>query len=66
MVVRMIFRIITKNPAADPEIGFLTKSILKSYDQADSVSVKVLVLIANCQRIQSFPNLLAGKYLRCI
>ena len=31
IVVKMNFRMITKNHAADPEIGFLTKSILKPY-----------------------------------
>ena len=30
----MNFRITTKNRAADPEIGFLTKSILKLYGPA--------------------------------
>ena len=30
----MISRIITKNHAADPEIRFLTKSILKPYGRA--------------------------------
>ena len=29
LVVKMNLRIITKNYAADPEIGFVTKSILK-------------------------------------
>ena len=31
MGVKMNLRIITKDHAADPEIGFLTKSILKPY-----------------------------------
>ena len=31
MGVKMNLRIITKNHAADPEIGFLIKSILKPY-----------------------------------
>ena len=30
MAVKMNLRMITKNHAADPEIGFLAKSILKS------------------------------------
>ena len=34
MGVKMNFRIITKNHAADPEIGFLTKSISKPYGRA--------------------------------
>ena len=34
MGLKMNLRIITKNRAADPEIGFLTKSILKSYGRA--------------------------------
>ena len=34
MNVKMIFRSKTKNHTADPEIGFLTKSILKSYGRA--------------------------------
>ena len=29
--VKMNLRLIMKNPTADPEIGFLTKLILKSY-----------------------------------
>ena len=37
MDVKMNFRIITKNRAADPEIGFLTKSILKSYGRATAM-----------------------------
>ena len=35
--VEMNFRIITKNRAGDPEIGFLAKSILKSYDCAVAI-----------------------------
>ena len=31
MGAKMNFKIITKNHAADPEIGFLTKSISKPY-----------------------------------
>ena len=31
MAVKMNFRIITKNQAADPEIGFLTKLLSKPY-----------------------------------
>ena len=34
MGVKMNFRIITKNHAADPEIGFLTKSISKPFGRA--------------------------------
>ena len=34
MGVKMNLRIITKNRAADPEIGFITKSILKPYGRA--------------------------------
>ena len=34
MGVKINLRIITKNNAADPEIGFLMKSILKPYDRA--------------------------------
>ena len=37
MVVKMNLRIITKNHAADPEIGFLTKSILKPYGRATAM-----------------------------
>ena len=33
----MNLRIITKNNAADPEIGFLTKSILKPYGHAAAI-----------------------------
>ena len=34
MGLKMNLRIITKNRAADPEIGFLTKSISKPNDRA--------------------------------
>ena len=34
MAVKMILRIITNNHAADPEKGFLTKSISKPFDRA--------------------------------
>ena len=34
MCVKMNLRVITKNRAADPEIGFLIKSILKPYGRA--------------------------------
>ena len=34
----MNLRIITKNDAADPEIGFLTKSILKQYERTAAVA----------------------------
>ena len=34
MDVKINFRIITKNLAADPEIGFVTKSISKPYGRA--------------------------------
>ena len=37
MGLKMNLRIITKNRAADPEIGFLTKSISKPNGHADSV-----------------------------
>ena len=37
MGVEMNLRIITKNHAADPEIGFLTKSILKPYGRATAM-----------------------------
>ena len=43
MGVKMNSRIITKSHAAEPEIGFLTKSISKPYGRnghADSVGVK--------------------------
>ena len=33
----MNFRIITKNRAADPEIGFLIKSILEPYGRATAM-----------------------------
>ena len=35
--VKMILRIITKNHAADPEKGFLTKSNSKPYGRATSI-----------------------------
>ena len=34
IAVKINLRIITKNDAADPEIGFLTKSISKPYGHA--------------------------------
>ena len=34
----MNLRIITKNPTADPEKGFLTKSISKPYGRATGMS----------------------------
>ena len=37
MDVKMNLRIITINHAADPEKGFLTKSISKPYDHANCV-----------------------------
>ena len=37
MDVKMNSRIITKNYAADSEIGFLTKSISKPYDRATAI-----------------------------
>ena len=37
MGVKINFRIITKNQEADPEIRFLTKSILKPYDRATAI-----------------------------
>ena len=37
MGVKMNLKIITKNPAADPEIGFLTKSISKPCDRATAM-----------------------------
>ena len=37
MVVKMNSRIKTKNHAADPEIGFLTKSISKPYGRATAM-----------------------------
>ena len=36
----MTLRTMSKNHAADPEIGFFTKSISKSGDHAESVGVK--------------------------
>ena len=37
MSVKMISRIIMKNLAADPEIGFLTKSISKPFGRATAM-----------------------------
>ena len=37
MGLKMNSRIITKNHAADPENGFLTKSISKPYDRATAM-----------------------------
>ena len=38
MGVKMNFRIKNKNHRADPEIGYLTKSILKPYDRRTVIS----------------------------
>ena len=37
MGVKMNLRLITKNHAADPEIGILTKSISKPYGRATAI-----------------------------
>ena len=37
MGVKRNFRIVTKNDAADPEIGFLTRSISKPYGRATTM-----------------------------
>ena len=37
MGVKMNLRMITKNPAVDPEIGFLKISILKQYGRAKAM-----------------------------
>ena len=37
MAVKMNLRIITKNHAADPEKGFLTKSITKPYGRVTAM-----------------------------
>ena len=39
MGVKMNSRIITKSDAADPEIGFLTKSISKPYGRATAMPI---------------------------
>ena len=39
MAVKMNLRIITKNHAADPEKGFLAKSILKPYDRPAAMPI---------------------------
>ena len=38
MGIKMNLRMITKNHAADPGLGFLTKSILKPYGRAAAMS----------------------------
>ena len=38
MVLKINFKIITKNHAADPEVGFLTKTISKPYGRATAMS----------------------------
>ena len=48
MGVKINSRIITKNHAADPEIGFLTKSILKPYGLATAMPTAwKLILVSN-------------------
>ena len=43
MAVKMNLRIITKNHAADPEIGFLTKSISKPYSMPTAWELKAIL-----------------------
>ena len=52
----MNLRIITKNHEADPGIGFLTKSTLKSYDHATAMppawvlkNARITQWLKNCQ-----------------
>ena len=53
MGVKMNLRIIAKNLAADPEIGFLTKSILKPFGRATALPTawKLKMLILNFLRV---------------
>ena len=57
MVEEMNLRIITKNDAADPEIGFLTKSIPKPHGRSAAMPTALdLRMITNLQnkKIGSF------------
>ena len=53
MVVKMNLMIITKNHAADPEIGFHTKSISKPYDRATAMPTawKLRVIVSSYLKI---------------
>ena len=62
MSVKMNYRMISKNHAADPEIGFLRKSILKPYSRdAESVRVnkeffKILFAVPVIRCSNGFPH----------
>ena len=60
MAVKMNVRIITTNHAADPEIGFLTKSISKPYCRATAMPTAWELIIKNLFLATSNP---AGKAL---
>ena len=51
MAVKMNLRIITKNHAADPEIGFLTKSISKPNGRATAMPTAWELISDNFQKI---------------
>ena len=55
MGVKMNLRIITKNHKADPEIGFLTKSISKPYGSAMAMP-QAWVLRSLCVGVKMFLN----------
>ena len=54
MGLKMNFKIITKNHAADPEIEFFTNSILKPYGRATAMQVAS----------ELTPKIMKVKYLR--
>ena len=58
MGVKMTFRIITKNRAADPEIGFLAKSILKPYGRTAAMPTAWKLIESN-----HIPNKFFIKYI---
>ena len=52
MGVKMNLRIITKNHAADPEIGFRTKSISKPYSRATAMPPACeLIILSICNSV---------------
>ena len=58
MGVKINFRIITKNRAADPEIGFLAESILKPYGRAAAIPTAWKLIASN-----QIPNKFFIKYI---
>ena len=56
MAVKMNLRIITKRFAADPEIGFLTKSISKANGYATAMPPAWELIWDSLLRLNEFPS----------